>query len=163
MSTPGFSLLSQSREMAKAANQLAWALLEQQDRTESETQEMMHAAHASYYLWGKVDQGAPLQRGARLLSRAYLMAGQHPLALAYARQCLARTETDPGPLADFDFFYAQEGMARALAAVGEVEQARHYLARAREWATKIADDEDRAIVEGDLTAEPWFGLRLESK
>jgi hypothetical protein len=37
-----------------------------------------------------------------------------------------------------------------------VDEARAALASAR--ATSIADEEDRAIVEGDLAAEPWFGL-----
>ena len=59
-------------------------------------------------------------------------------------------------LDDFDLAYAHEARARALACLGRLDEAAGELAAAR--AVPIADDEDRAIVDGDLAAGPWFGL-----
>ena len=46
--------------------------------------------------------------------------------------------------------------ARALACLGRLDEARVERKAAR--AVDIVDAEDRAIVESDLAAEPWFGL-----
>ena len=59
-------------------------------------------------------------------------------------------------LADFDLAYAHEARARALACLGRSDEAADELAAAR--AVPIADAEDRAIIESDLAAGPWFGL-----
>jgi hypothetical protein len=44
-----------------------------------------------------------------------------------------------------------------LACLGRLDEARVELKAAR--AVDIADAEDRAIIESDLAAGPWFGLR----
>ena len=49
-----------------------------------------------------------------------------------------------------------ESRARALACLGELDQAREAYRRA--GAVKIADEQDRAIVETDLASGPWYGL-----
>jgi hypothetical protein len=59
-------------------------------------------------------------------------------------------------LADFDLGYAHEARARALACLGRLDEAAQEFAAAR--AVEVADDDDREIFEGDLAAEPWFGL-----
>ena len=59
-------------------------------------------------------------------------------------------------LVDFDLAYAHEARARALACLGRLDEAAAQLAAAR--AVEIADADDRAIVEGDLAAGPWYGL-----
>jgi len=40
-------------------------------------------------------------------------------------------------MADFDFAYAHEGMARALALNNQRQEASEYLQQAREWGEKI--------------------------
>jgi hypothetical protein len=49
-----------------------------------------------------------------------------------------------------------EAIARSLACLGRDDDARRNLALAK--ATPIADAEDRVIFDGDVAAEPWFGL-----
>ena len=46
--------------------------------------------------------------------------------------------------------YAAEGMARALALAGRAEEAATWRTKAEDLGAAIADDEDRAIFEGDL-------------
>ena len=58
--------------------------------------------------------------------------------------------------ADFDHAYAAEARARALAALGRVDEARAAYAEAA--ATPIAHEQDREIFEADFAAGPWFGL-----
>jgi hypothetical protein len=43
-----------------------------------------------------------------------------------------------------------------LACLGRIDEAK--LERELAAAVPIADDEDRALVEADLAAEPWFGI-----
>jgi hypothetical protein len=59
-------------------------------------------------------------------------------------------------LVDFDLAYAHEATARALACTGDAQAAADHLAAARE--VEIADAEDKAQVDSDLAAGPWFGL-----
>jgi predicted RNA polymerase sigma factor len=51
-------------------------------------------------------------------------------------------------IADFDLAYAHEARARALKALGRVDEAEAAWARA--VATPVADLEDKAVVDADL-------------
>jgi hypothetical protein len=85
--------------------------------------------------------------------------GQSEAALRHARRCLALTDAasiGEDGFADFDVAYAQEAMARALAAGGDRERAVEH--RAAAAAVTIADDQDREIFAADLAAAPWYGL-----
>ena len=82
------------------------------------------------------------------------MLGHGELALHHADQCAATCAA--AGLDDFDLAYAHEARARALACLGRLDEAR--IERKAAWAVDIADAEDRSIFEGDLAAEPWFGL-----
>lgn len=66
--------------------------------------------------------------------------------------------TKDAGLGDFDLAYAHEAQARALACLGRMDEAAVALKAAH--AVPIADDHDRAIIEGDLAAEPWYGLTI---
>ncbi|MEM9564340.1 MAG: hypothetical protein AAGA93_17080 [Actinomycetota bacterium] len=54
--------------------------------------------------------------------------------------------------------YAVEARASAMACLGRLDEAGAARRRAIEVAAVIADAEDRAILEADLAAGPWFGL-----
>jgi hypothetical protein len=62
-------------------------------------------------------------------------------------------------MADFDIAYAYEGMARALALNGQIEQAKKYLTLAEDSAGRISDPEDKQIFVGDLESGEWYGLK----
>ena len=82
------------------------------------------------------------------------MLGHGEAALYHADRCAEHVAA--GGLADFDLAYAHEARARALACLGRLDEAATELATAR--TVPIADDDDRSILEGDLTAGPWYGL-----
>ncbi len=141
------------------AHQRTWELLEMAERTPDQEAEMVEAAHASSYHWRRASgrTAANDARGEWLVSRVYAVLGRAEPALHHARRCAAVVAAEPTAMADFDHAYAHEGLARALACAGDLDAAAAELAQAR--AVTIAGDEDRSIVEGDLAAEPWFGLK----
>lgn len=141
---------------ARAANGRVWELLEREARTARDDREMVDAAHASLWHWRHAGTLVHEQRGEWLLARVYAVRGDAAAALAHAQRCLELTEE--GALEGFDAVYAAEAMARAFAASGRLDDARQWRERAVAAAANVEDDEDRAIVDGDIAAGPWFGL-----
>ena len=135
---------------AKSLNGRVWELLQATERTVEEDAEMVHAAHASLYHWLQVGTGVHHQRGVWLISHIYAVLGDAVQALAYARRCLELTKEHRVEMADFDVAYAYEGMARALALSGDLEQAEAYRQQAEAAGAAIMDDEAKAIFMGDL-------------
>ena len=144
------------REQGIIANNSTWDLLAKVDRSAEEDEDMVRRAHAAAYHWARAARRVPANeaRGSWLLSRVHAVLGRGDTALAHAQRCAAVCAA--AGLADFDLAYAHEATARALACLGRLDEARVELVTAR--AVPVADPEDRAIVESDLTAEPWFGL-----
>ncbi|MGD9705553.1 MAG: SRPBCC family protein [Acidimicrobiia bacterium] len=133
-----------------------WELIGKPERTAEEDEAMIRSAYASAYHWSHAARRTSLNdaRGAWMLARVHTIAGRPEAALHHAERCAAIVEANG--IGDFDLAYAHEAKARAFALVGRDDEARAELAAAR--AVVVADDEDRAILVGDLDAEPWFGL-----
>ncbi len=148
------------RTMAVAANNATWELLGDRnspaDFTPEEIDDLLAHVYAAAYHWARAADSGPANaaRAAWLLSRVNVVLGHGDLALHHADRCQAIV-ADAG-LDDFDRGYGHEARARALACLGRIDEAR--AERALAVAEPIADDEDREIYEGDLAAEPWFGL-----
>jgi hypothetical protein len=144
------------RAFGVAANNRAWELLGRETRTADEDRELVDAAHASLWHWRHAGTLLHEQRGEWLVSHAYAVLGDGGAALAHAERCQALTEE--GALDGFDLAYAYEAMARAHAARGDIEDATRWRERAVSVVATVADEEDRAILEGDLAAGPWYAL-----
>jgi len=131
-----------------------WTLLETADRTPEQDDEMTHAAHASRYHWGEIEDGQPvhLARGEWQCSRVYAVLGRAEPALWHAGRCLAIVES--AGIADFDLAAAYEAMARASLAAADLEAVAAWKARATAALDGIADKDDREIIEGDLATLP---------
>jgi len=129
----------------------SWTLLEKPDRTAAETDEMIHAAHASRWHWSKAGGDVNLARGEWLCSRMYALLGRGEPALWHARRCVeirdAAQERE-----DWDLAAAYEAMARASLVAGDRAGARGWAAKAREACAAIADADDREVVEQDLAS-----------
>jgi DNA-binding transcriptional MerR regulator len=125
-----------------------WTLLESTDRTPEQDDEMLHAAHALRYHWGEVGDAANRARGEWQCSRVYVAMGRAEPALHHARRCLATCEENG--LVDWDLAAAYEAMARASRLAGDAQGLERYRQLAAEQLTRIADPEDRAIIEADL-------------
>ena len=136
------------RFQAVEANNSIWDLVGKDDRTPADDEEMIRRAYAAAYHWERAAGTGPANeaRARYMLAKVHVLAGLPDRGLHYADACLEATLA--AGLVDFDLAYAHEVRARALKALGRVEEAQ------AEWdaalAVPIADDEDRAIVESDM-------------
>jgi hypothetical protein len=131
-----------------------WTLLERPDRSAAETDEMIHAAHASRVHWSRADGAEPfnLARGEWQCSRVYAVLGRGEPALWHARRCVAINEANG--TADWDIASAYEAMARASGVAGDPGAAADWKAKATAALDGIADQDDREVIEGDLATLP---------
>jgi hypothetical protein len=128
-----------------------WRLLEADDRSPEQDDELVHAAHASRWHWsrsGASDRAQRLAVGEWQCSRVYAVLGRGEPALHHARRCVEMT--DAGGLEDWVTASAYEAMARASSVAGDREAFEEWRKRARTATAAIADEEDREVIEGDL-------------
>ncbi len=140
------------RSLAAGLFNRVWTLLETPDRTDAQVDEMIHAAHASRYHWGRVGEPVNLARGEWQCARVYSVLGRGEPALWHARRCLAINEAGGGE--DFDLPTAYEAMARAHLVAGDAAGCAEWKGRALAALGGIADPEDREVLERDLATLP---------
>ena len=142
------------RRLGVALFNHTWTLLEKPDRTPAETDEMIHATHASRFHWARAEGAEPanLARGEWQIARVYAVLGRGEPALWHARRCLEMHEA--AGAADWDIASAYESMARASAVAGERAAAAAWKSKAVAALEDIADPDDRQIVEGDIATLP---------
>jgi hypothetical protein len=138
------------RQLAVDLFNHVWALLETPDRTPMQDDEMLHAAHASRHHWAEVGEPVNLARGEWQCSRVYAVLARSEPAMWHARRCLALCEEHG--IGDFDIAFAWEAIARAALVAGDRAAADDAIARARQLADAIADDEDRHLLAIDLAS-----------
>ena len=135
-----------------------WTLIEKADRTAAETDEMIHAAHASRWHWARAEgHGVQnLGRGEWQCSRVYSILGRGEPAVWHARRCVeyAEAAVAAGVAESWDVPGSYEAMARALAVAGDRPAAEEWRARARAAAAAIPEPEERQIIEQDLATLP---------
>ena len=129
-----------------------WTLLEKPDRTERESDLMIHATHASRFFWEEIGEPLNHARGEWQVARVYAVLARPEPALFHARRCLQIVEEHG--LGDFDLACGYEALARAHAVAGELEAARRYEREGREAARRIEDADERDVVLGDLDSLP---------
>ena len=142
------------RRLGVALFNHVWTLLEVPDRTDAQTDEMIHGAHASRYHWSLAEGMTPINlgRGEWQCSRVYAVLGRGEPALWHARRCLAYAQ---GPDAEtWDLAAAFESMARASAVAGDPGAAAVWKAKAVEAVAAIPDPADREVIEGDIATLP---------
>ncbi len=128
-------------------NNSTWEMVEA-ERTPDHDEEMLRRAYASTYHWARAARRTPANeaRGAWLLAKVQLLAGQPQLSLRYADRCLELCNQHG--LVDFDLAYAHEARARALKTLGDD------IAAGESWelakSVPIADAADEAILDADL-------------
>jgi len=129
-----------------------WRLLDIEQRTAAEDDALVHAAHASRWHWGRVGGPEQWTIGEWQCSRVYAVLGRGEPALFHAQRCLDLCN-DSG-LDSFVPASAHEALARAYAVLGDVEQAQIERNRAYQLAVELDDDDDRAVIEADLSTLP---------
>lgn len=146
------------REFAIRSNGRIWELLEKENRTPPENDELLYAAYASCFHWLYAGTAVNQQRGEYLIAKAYISLEMSEPALYHAHKCLALTQENPGEMQDFDIAYAYEVLARAYAMNKNTAAAQKYLALTQEAGQQIQAPKDKEIFDNDLKNGPWFGL-----
>ncbi|MEX2625193.1 MAG: hypothetical protein WD651_15865 [Acidimicrobiia bacterium] len=123
-----------------------------------ERTQLLVGAFASAYHWTQIGTAANRVRGEHLISRTALRVGEVALALTHARRCLDLAGANPEEVEDWDFGFAHEALARALAANGDIDKGREHLEKAQRIAATVKDGEDREILEAEIGKGEWFGL-----
>jgi len=127
-----------------------WTLMERDDRTREDDDEMVHCAHASAYHWQQVGTQANRARSEWQCSRVYAILGRPEPALAHARRCLELVEAAPAEMEQFDLPAAYEALARAHSVAGDRVEAARFLQLGRAETATIEDEDDRGIMEADF-------------
>jgi DNA-binding transcriptional MerR regulator len=127
-----------------------WTLLEKEDRTADEDDELLHCAHASAYHWLQVGTRANRARSEWQCSRVNAVLGRPEAALAHARRCLELVESAPEEMEEFDLPGAYEALARAHLVAGDRAAASRYRELGLEATARIEDEDDRRIMETDF-------------
>ena len=143
---------------AKSINGRVWELLQKPDRSQSENDEMLYAAHACTYHWQFAGTAMHQQRGEWLISRVHVALGHAKEALRHAERCLELTQANKNMMQDFDIAYAFECLARANALMGDHKIAEEFFELAQKAGNAIANEEDRSIFMGDFQSGKWYGL-----
>jgi DNA-binding transcriptional MerR regulator len=146
--------LATRRALAVGLFNYTWTLLENPNRTPAQDDEMIHAAHASRYHWGEVGEAVNLARGEWQVSRVYATLGRGEPALFHARRCLELSEANSAGREDWELGSAYEAMARASAIAGDRTASSEWRVRATAELAKVAEAEDRQILEQDIATLP---------
>jgi hypothetical protein len=125
-----------------------WRLLEADQRTREQDDEMIHMAHASRYHWGPIGTAVNRVRGEWQCSRVYATLGRAEPARYHAERALAICEEHG--IGDFDLAFCYEALARASAIAGDADETSRWTVRATEATELITDPEDRELVRADL-------------
>lgn len=139
------------RDLASELFSLTWDFMARTDRTSAEDDAMVHAAHASRWHWGRVGGPEQWAIGEWLCSRVYAVLGRGEQSLYHGRR--SREICEEFEVGSFVPASAHEAMARAYCALGDMDAAR--AERNLSYAAAIdLDDDDRAVIEGDLATLP---------
>lgn len=147
---PSFDVAAADRWFAIEANNETWNWL-YANETGDRVDPIIHVAHASLYHWRRIGGVINAARAASLVANVHSTVGNADLAIAFAQQCLDLTEEAGEEAQDWDIAFAQDSLARALAAAGD---------------PGAADQRELARLAGDAIADPadkevfdeWFDL-----
>ena len=145
---PEFDIAAAHRYFSATCFNQAWEFIDKTDRTPSETDDMLQAAHASAWHWRQRPDctNDKLSIGYWQLSRVYTLAGESQRAIRYGNLCL---EVSQGQ-APFLVGYAHEALARAASAAGDHDTARAHLDQAWQLLSQVTDAEERGLLETDI-------------
>lgn len=140
------------RKMAIDLFNYTWTFLDKNERSREEQDEMIHAAHASRFHWGKVGSAVNFARGEWQISRVYAVLKRAEPAHFHAQRCLDICLENG--IGDFDLAFAYEALGRAAAVAGDKQSVSRYLELARMAGEAISEQDDRALFDSDLKTIP---------
>ena len=136
---------------AQAFNR-TWDLLETDDRSDDQDAEMLAAVLTQRHHWYQVGQRFRFAIADWQVSRVFAALGDGEQAVRFAARAVAIAEEGDGP--PFLPASCYEGAARAAAAAGDATARDGWLDKARAALDAIEDDEERALIEGQIDSVP---------
>ncbi|RDU37900.1 hypothetical protein DRW41_08800 [Neobacillus piezotolerans] len=119
-----------------------WDLIEKNNRSEADDENMVNAAHASRFHWGLVGTLLNFARGEWQISRVYSLLGRAEPALNHANKSLDLCLNNN--LGAFDLGFAYEALARAYAVKGDKQKRDENISLAKQAAQNVQEDGDKA-------------------
>lgn len=131
------------QRFAAQCNNRAWDLADQPERTPDEEDEMVAAAYAAAYHWGKVGASLNVARADVTLAHILSVAGQGQSALHYAQRSLDYFEHHA--CEDWDAAFAHAEIAFAAAVLKDRPLHARHRALAIQLGQEIQDEQDRQV------------------
>lgn len=141
-------IASWHRTFAPRAFNETWALLDADELTREQEEEMLAATFAQRYHWYSVGTERNMAIADWQVSRVAAVLGYEDLARRFGERSLELSveySLDP-----FVEGFAHEAIARAAAIVDDIETFTYHLELARAALAAVEDDEDREILQADL-------------
>ncbi|WP_246943235.1 hypothetical protein [Bacillus pinisoli] len=136
--------LSHKQIAVKCFNKV-WDYLDQDNRTVTEEEEMIHLCHTSFWHWTQVEEHTlkNLSIGYWQLSRVYSIVGNGKEAITYATRCVSISKE--GEIEPFYISYAYEALARAQVLVNQIQEAEESLKLADHYKQSVPTDYQKAL------------------
>ncbi|MCA1030754.1 hypothetical protein LCL95_06960 [Bacillus timonensis] len=136
------------RKCAVSLFNQVWDLIEKEERTQAEIDQMITMAYASRYHWSEIGQPVNFSRGEWQISRVYSLLERSEPALYHAERnleiCLEHG------IGDFDLAFAYEALARAYKVSGNEEEFQKYKDLAMDASGQIKKEDDKQYFINDL-------------
>jgi len=128
----------------------AWDLIDKEQRTPEEDEQMIRLTHASFYHWTQRSDYSITSAsiGYWQASRIYAILGQSENAARYGNLCLDVSQEEG--VQPFFLGFAYEALARAAAAAGNRQDMAAYLDKAKSAADEVQKADDRKMLLADL-------------
>ena len=136
---PDFDLAAAHKYFSAQCFNNAWDLMEKQDRTAQEGEEMVRLSLASHWHWTQREgyTNKEMSIAHWQTSRIYAILGQADNARRYGQLCLEASQREGLP--PFCLGYAYEALARAESVAGNSDKMEEYLREARGVADTMSD------------------------
>jgi hypothetical protein len=137
------------RKLAPMAFNRAWELLDRNELSIEEEEEMLSAAFAQRYHWYEIGDARNRSIADWQISRVAAVLGYADLARRFGFRALEVAQAhNLGPFLEG---FAHEAIARAAAVVDDVETFTEHLSEARALVGGIEDEDERSTLEADLS------------
>ena len=137
------------RQKAVNAFNKVWTLIDKEDITKEEKEQMINLANLSKELWIKAGgTNLNIARSDWMISHVYSILGNGRKALVSAENCLRVTLKNN--LDDFDLVFAYEAMAYAYKVLGDKKKLHIHLTIAYSHIDQVKEKEDREYCTSQL-------------
>jgi hypothetical protein len=147
---PTFDLKEAHKYFSAECFNRAMKLVEKEDRTLEENEEMIQLSLTSAWHWSQREDQSSTKISISLwqISRAYSILGETENARKYGQLCLNVSMRDE--VRSFHLAYAYESLARAEGIAGNREKMLDYVRKSRETIERVVTDEEKKMIGDDL-------------